>query len=97
MDILSDKFVINRKYHICNCCGRRFEKNEKMRVQVNTFEGSLNNFRSCETCYELTNDFRDYFIDDDGIFYGYCVNEALDKNQTPEELLIKLKQNKTNE
>ena len=90
MNILSDKIVKTRKKHMCNACGRMFEKGTKMRTQVNTFD-KIATWRECPTCTELLNKHRSFFEDDyEHICYEFCVNEVLLKNQTPEQLLIHL-------
>ena len=92
MDILSDKIVTTRKKHMCNACGRTFEKGTKMRTQVNTFEGTIGSWRECPTCEQLLRKYRSKFVDYDyeNVAYEFCVNEVLEKSQTPEELLIEL-------
>jgi len=90
MDILSDKLVITRKKHRCSACGRVFEKGTKMQTQVNTGDG-IQVWRTCPTCTELLTKYWSKFEDDyDHICYEFCVNEALEKGQTPEELLASL-------
>lgn len=89
MDILSDKIVITRKKHNCSACGRVFDKGTKMRAQVNTLDG-IQTWRECPTCIELLSKHRSYFTDGEDICYSDCVNEALNRGQTPEELLIEL-------
>lgn len=91
MDILSDKIVITRKRHNCDACGRVFEKGTKMRAQVNTY-GGIQTWRECPTCMELLADYRSHFEDSyNGICEENCVSEVLEKNETPEDLLHKLK------
>ena len=90
MDILSDKIVTTRKKHRCSACGRVFEKGTKMQTQVNTSDG-IQVWRACPTCQILTSKYRSHFEDDyDHLCYEDCVNEALEKGQTPEELLASL-------
>jgi rubredoxin len=90
MDILSDKIVTTRKKHRCSACGRIFEAGTKMRTQVNTSDG-LQTWRECPTCQELLSKHRSKFEDDyEHLCYEFCVNEVLEKGQTPEELLASL-------
>lgn len=94
MHIFSNKIVTTRKRHICNACGRFFNKGSKMRTQVNNFEGEMFTWRECPTCIELLSTYRSYFEDDDHLCYEFCVNEILEHGQTPEDLLIVLSNNK---
>jgi len=89
MNVLSDKIVTTRKSHRCNACCRVFEKGIKMRTQVNTFEG-IGIWRECPTCQELLSKYRSYFEDYEHFCYEGCVNEVLERGQTPEELLCAL-------
>ena len=89
MDILSDKVVKTRKNHNCSACGRIFEKGTQMRTQVNTFDG-IGTWRECPTCTKLLAKYPLYFQDDYNVFEGDCVNQVLDRGQTPEELLNSL-------
>lgn len=50
---ISHKIVKNRKPHICDACSRKIDANINMHVHTNADEGSISNFRTCETCYEL--------------------------------------------
>jgi uncharacterized protein (DUF2344 family) len=90
MDILSDKTVKTNKPHMCFGCGRKFEKGTKMRRQVNTCDGICVVY-SCKTCDELMTKHPKLFWDDMlEMFNEFCVNESLEKGQTPEELLASL-------
>jgi len=96
MNIISDRIVTTRKKHMCNACGRVFEKGSKMRTQVNTFDG-IQTWRECLTCQILISKYGSHFIDDcDNVFYEFCVGEALKRDETPEMLLEKFN-NKQNE
>lgn len=88
MNILSEKIVKIRKSRRCNACARKFEPGTKMLRQVNDFEG-LHSWYSCDTCQLLLNKHSDYFVEDN-IFYEDCIRDALERDQTPEELLKKL-------
>jgi len=90
MNILSDKIVTTRKKHRCSAYGRNFEAGTKMRTQVNTSDG-LQTWRECPTCQELLSKHRLKFEDDyDHLCYEFCVNEVLEKGETPEQLLASL-------
>lgn len=89
MDILSDKIVTTRKIHRCNACERSFPIGTKMRTQVNTSDG-LQTWRECPTCHELIDKYPYLFEDYDHTCYSGCVREALQKDQTPELLLLAL-------
>jgi hypothetical protein len=93
MDILSDKVVITRKKHLCGACLRAFEKGTKMRTQVNTYDG-IQTWRECPTCQELLSKHRSHFSDEHNVCEYGCVDEALNRGQTPEELLSELENNK---
>ena len=97
MDILSDKIVTTRKKHMCCACGRGFEKGTRMRTQVNTLDG-IQTWRECPTCQQLLSKHRSHFEDeDDNVCYEFCVDNARDTGQTPEELLIVLNNHLTNQ
>jgi hypothetical protein len=94
MEILSDKIVTTRKSHLCNACHRRFEKGTIMRSQVNTYDG-IGTWRECPTCTILLDKHRDCFSDEYNVCEDGCVNESLDKGETPEDLLIRLSNRKS--
>lgn len=87
MDILRDKIVKTRKPHVCSACARRIEARSVMRRQVNNYDG-LATWYECETCIQLLSRHRKEFDDGCGICYMNCVDDALDRGQTPEKLLI---------
>jgi ribosomal protein S27AE len=89
MDILSDKIVTTRKKHNCSACGRVFDKGTKMRTQVNTYDG-IQTWRECPTCQELLSKHRSRFDDGYNVCWMNCVDEALERGQTPEDLLSAL-------
>jgi len=91
MDILSDKIVKTRKPHICSACLRRFEAGSRMRRQVNV-EDEIVSWYECETCIQLLSRHRGYFEDEYNYAWMGCVNNTLDRDQTPEDLLRKLDQ-----
>ena len=92
MDILSDKIVTTRKQHMCNACARVFPKGTTMRRQVNTSSGIVS-WYECSTCQILLSKHRSHF-EGDGLCYELCVNEALEYDQTPEDLLELFEANK---
>lgn len=95
MDILRDKIVKTRKKHMCNACGRSFEKGTMMRTQVNTFDG-IQTWRECPTCQQLLSKYRSHFASyPDDVCHEFCVNEMLEPGQIPEDLLSKLNKNMT--
>lgn len=94
MDILSDKIVTTRKDYICNLCYRKTDKGNKMRSQVNTYDG-IQQSRICLTCDELMKKHGKYISDDQNWFESGCVDQCLEKGETPEMLLQRL--NKENE
>ena len=95
METLRAKDVITRKKHKCHCCLRMFEKGSKMNVQTNVDNGGIYEFRSCETCHTLINEFPNVFYDEcmDGYPYG-CVDYEIQEyrnTETPESLLQTLR------
>jgi hypothetical protein len=94
VEIIRDKIVTTRKRHKCSACGRFFDKGTQMRTQVNTFD-SIQTWRECPTCHELISKHGSHFVDEDGIYWMNCVNDALTKNQTPEQLLDSLNSHKS--
>ena len=97
IEIVSDKEVVTRKSHICFACQRKFEKNNKMKVQTGKYDGDIYNVYSCETCNVLLKEFSDRFYNEDGGVYSEgCVRELYHdyKTKSPEELLYLLKQEK---
>jgi len=95
MYILSDKIMVTRKKHRCDACGRVFDKGTKMRRQVNTFDG-FGTWRECPTCQILLDKYRPHFEDDyEHVCYANCVDEVLNKDQTPEDLLNEFESKQT--
>ena len=89
MNTLYYKKVTTRKAHYCFACSRKFEAGTKMQLQV-VASDEISNIYTCETCEQLLTKHRYNFDDGCGVFWQNCVDDALDRNQTPEELLIKL-------
>lgn len=90
MHVLSEKTVITRKPHRCHACQRKVEAGVKMSFQVNVFEGDINRWRTCETCTEIVSNHFKWLSDGDGYISEACVADALEKGQTPEQLLEQL-------
>lgn len=86
MDILSDKIVKTRKPHICSACARRFEAGSTMRRQINNGNGIVT-WYECKTCMQLLTRHRKNFDDGCGVCYMNCVDDVLERGQTPEDLL----------
>jgi hypothetical protein len=81
---LSDKRVKIRKKHRCFSCLRIFDPGVVMRYWTGICDGDFSSVYSCDTCDQimiLVKSDEDYFPE------GY-VFEMLERNQTPEELLI---------
>jgi hypothetical protein len=64
-----------------------------MRVQVNTYDG-IGACRMCLTCSDLIDKFGNYFDNGYNEYEQGCVEAALNHNQSPENLLIELKNGK---
>lgn len=89
MDVLNDKIVKTRKPHICSACSRRFEVGSKMQATTVVYD-TINTWYSCGTCMELLSKHRKEFDDGCGVCWQNCVDDALERGQTPEELLVEL-------
>jgi hypothetical protein len=94
--VFSTKIVVTRKKHRCNACCRLFPEGTKMSVQRIANEGTIYSWYACETCDKLMGKFPDMFDDGYGEFESGCVDNYLNKNQTPEELLYELTMEKLN-
>ena len=72
-------------------CGRVFEKGTKMHISVIATESEIYTWRKCPTCEIILTKHKEKFIDawENG-FFPYCVSDALNKDETPEQLLIRL-------
>lgn len=86
--VLKELNVKTRKIHRCFSCLRIFPKGTLMTYQVGIFEGDFCTTYACSTCLEIMK------LSDDCEWEGGYVDEYLQENQTPEELLICLKQHK---
>ena len=95
MEILKDNHLVTiRKKHGCFACCRYFPIGTKMWSQTCKMDDVYTVY-SCETCHELTLNFKDYFIDEqEGSYPEACVCEVYsDFNvNNPEDLLVKLKE-----
>lgn len=81
---LSNKTVIIRKDRRCFSCYRKFPIGTEMKRWVGVYEGAINSSYSCITCVKIME------MDSDHEFPDGYVSEMLNKNQTPEDLLIEL-------
>lgn len=79
--------VTTRKPHRCFCCERVFPKGTNMRYWSVVGDDGFGSGYNCATCEELLT-LTDYLNDPyEGYSHG-CVYEALNKGQTPEQLLV---------
>lgn len=85
--VLSDKVVKTRKPHRCTACLRTFPAGSIMKRQVHT-EDYFQTWNECQTCMQILSRHYTYFADNhcDNVEEG-CVKDALEKDQTPEQLL----------
>lgn len=83
---LTCKVVTTRKPHRCFCCRRVFPKGTDMQYWSNVCDGDFGSGYNCATCEELLQIAYKNFDDGEGYQEG-CVDESLDKDQTPEALL----------
>lgn len=83
--LLKDKEVVIRKDRQCFSCLRKFPTGTKMKYWVSIYEGDFNTGYVCSTCIKIMNK------DKENNEYpeGY-VEEVLNKDETPEELLGRL-------
>jgi hypothetical protein len=86
--VLREVNVKTRKIHRCFSCLRMFPANTMMRYQVCTYEGDFCTTYACSTCMEIMK------ILQEDVYEDGEVNNQLERNQTPEELLECLKQHK---
>jgi hypothetical protein len=94
MKIIRNKIVTTRKKHKCNACLRMFEAGSKMITIVLVDVKEIFNFRQCTTCNELLLNFPEHFVNNENMIEEGCVNEFLERNETPEKLLNILKDGK---
>ena len=95
MDILSDKIVKTRKARCCDACYRKFPKGTQMRRQVNTYDG-IGTWYECPTCQDLLLNYYSYFADNNyGEVESGCVAESLERDETPQDLLKRLRNGHT--
>lgn len=87
---LSYKQVKTKKRHLCFSCLRYFPLNTLMYKWSCIYEGDFNYGYTCSTCDEL------HELSGENEFEEGFVREGLDKNQTPEQLLEKIKHERTN-
>lgn len=89
MDIIRDRTSKAMKDFVCDACLRKFAKGTTVRVQTNNYDG-IQHFKTCPTCYKLMINYFDYFKNYDNTCEHGFIDEYLDKDQTPEQLLDKL-------
>jgi hypothetical protein len=83
--ILKDKHVKIRKEHMCFSCYRKFPIGTIMHYGTYV-DDKIYSLYTCSTCEQIM----DLEKDETEFKYGY-VNNELNKNETPEQLLEKLK------
>lgn len=84
---LTNKIVKIKKERKCFSCYRTFSIGEEMNFWTGIYEGSFNSCYSCLTCIKIMD------MDTETEFPEGYVHEMLNKGETPEEALIRLKQN----
>jgi hypothetical protein len=88
------KTVTIKKPRQCLSCYRKFELNSKMIYWVGLTEGDFGTLYMCPACYDIYNfSLKDVDIDDYPPFESNFIELRDFKEQTPEQLLEKLKQN----
>jgi len=85
---LQNNKVRTRKEHKCFSCFRKFPPKTKMNYWAGIYEGDFNSVYYCNTCDKIMQK------DEENEYPEGFVYEMLDKNQTPEDLLIDLYLNK---
>lgn len=83
---LKSKNVKILKPRICFACQRKFPVGSKMNYYVGIFDGDFQTSYSCPACVEIMNAFES----PDGYEEGF-VKEMLEKDQTPEQYVEKMK------
>lgn len=86
-ETFTDKIVKIRKPHQCFSCFRKFEPGTEMRYWCGIYDGDFGSVYSCKACNEIMDRCEP---DDDGYPEGF-VAYMLEKDQTPEQLLEKMK------
>lgn len=89
MATLKDKNVVTRKPHRCLLCMRILPAGSSMRYWVGIYEGDFCTSYSCQTCIQII-DLEQITEYEEG-----DVKEMLYEHQTPEDLLCRLKMNRT--
>lgn len=84
---LKYKKVITRVGHICFSCHRRFPSRSEMIIWSCIYEGDFNSGYTCMTCEEILKLSEDH---GEGFPDGF-VNEGLERGETPEIMLERLK------
>lgn len=86
-ETIANKIVKIRKPHQCFSCFRKFEPGTEMRYWCGVYDGDFNSVYCCMTCDQIMERSEP---DDDGYPEGF-VCYMLEDNQTPEQLLDKMK------
>lgn len=90
--VLTDKEVTVRKPHRCIMCRRKFPEGSRMHYQSNIYKGDFGSVYWCMTCEGLSKMASTDFSDGEFSYPEGCVDESLEKGQTPEMLLMDLKE-----
>lgn len=86
---LTYKTVKIRKQQMCFSCLRKFEKGTNLKYQTGVYDGSFYSIYTCLTCDEIIHiNHRKHHEDE--FPEGYTL-ECLDKGETPEDYLNRLK------
>ena len=86
---LKQKAVTTRKPHQCFSCLRVFPPKTTMVYWAGIYEGDFNSVHYCLTCQDIFS----YDTEGDGFMEGYTT-EMLNRGETPEQLLERLKNEK---
>jgi hypothetical protein len=77
--------VTTRKSRQCSSCLRQFPSKTKMQYQVCIYEGDFCTTYLCQTCIDIL------AFSDETEWEGGFVDNKLEQDQTPEDLLIELR------
>ena len=82
---LSHGIIKTRKERRCTSCLRMFQPGTQMEHWAGVGDGVFMHYYACPTCQEILKGL------DDNIFYTGEVADLLEKGETPEEMLEKMK------
>ena len=88
--LLKDKTVTTRKVHVCSACLLMFPKGTQMRMVTCVDNNEIYTWKECPICKELLSKYYHKFDDGYGGYIEGCIDEYLERNQTPEMLLNEL-------